>query len=50
MHGIAPREVAARDEFVQNSGTKRPHTMPSHSDVIPGEPPLQDLIVPSRSG
>ena len=46
--GIAPREIAARDQFLQGTaGGKRPYS--THSSVIPGEAPLQNLIVPARS-
>ena len=51
-HGIAPREVAAKDEFSRESlrpGSKRPQPNLSHPSVIPGEPPLQNLIVPAQS-
>ena len=47
--GIAPREIAAKEQFLQGlaKGEKRPHSQ--HPSVIPGKAPLQHLIVPARS-
>lgn len=46
-HGIAPKVVSAQEQFAQAEGErKRPHT---DSGVIPGVPPLENLIVPSKS-
>lgn len=50
-HGIAPKVVSARDKFSQGkeeSGMVKKRSQPETS-VIPGGPPLENLIVPSKS-
>lgn len=49
-HGIAPREVATRSNFAQKgAGLKRTHPLnETGHNVIPGEAPLQNLIIPAR--
>jgi len=43
-HGIAPKTITAKEEFSgQRASSKRPSFQPT---VIPGVPPLQNLIVP----
>ena len=51
MHGIAPRAVAAKEEFSQKQqqqGVKRA-AGDIYPAVIPGESALQSLIVPAHS-
>ena len=50
-HGIAPKVVSAREKFSQGkeeSEIARKRSQPE-SSVIPGGPPLENLIVPSKS-
>lgn len=47
MFGIAPRQVSARDDYEKETvSLPSSKTTPS---VIPGAPPLQDLVIPARS-
>ena len=44
--------MAAKDEFSRDGlkpGVRRPQPNESRPSVIPGEPPLQNLIVPAQS-
>ena len=49
-HGIAPKIVSAKEQFDQSEdGESRKRAARMDSGVIPGVPPLQNLVVPSKS-
>lgn len=48
-HGIAPRRVTTKPNFAQKGDERQKRQRPLHEpSVIPGEAPLQNLIVPAR--
>ena len=46
-HGIAPRQVSTQPNF-QQSGSETGAKRQYEPSVIPGEAPLQNLIIPAR--
>jgi G patch domain-containing protein 1 len=49
VFGIAPREISTRDLFNKEAFGVDQGGIRNASSVIPGVPPLQDLIVPAKS-
>ena len=46
MFGIAPHKISTSDKFTQEKQSQVVRKRPA---VIPGDPPLQSLIVPAKN-